>query len=470
MTSIAGLFGLEQPTEKAVRIVRILAFIVQVFTIANMISVSFWMIFIAETLGGGDYFAGLALVGVLVVIQLVIQTLVDYPTGALGDHIGQRWVLASAMICFAAALWLTSVATPESPFILFLGIYALLGVANSQQSGSWLSWFDNNYRVAMPSDEDRKQYGVLWGRMNTLIELIGTLVLVPGALLALVFSRTWVFQLQAVIFVMFAFIILVLVRDLPEVEESRRERRSRAGYRTILVEGLRFLISDRFVLLLTLGGVIMGASMVLYFQIIWYPLLYTYLLTEVAVASWITIYFLTSVVAQERSGVWSRRFDPVKWIPRFRLLAGLGFVEYVFLGVLFHFFPAPTDTGNIVQLLIPFTDVTIIEMPAESIVPMVLVLVFFAFTNFTTYFANILTQRVMIDVIPTRIRNSMYSLSPTLTMVAAIPLVLVFGLILPATGFSVTFLLLSLISLLAYFLIRQGFSYPIKRAADIESE
>jgi MFS family permease len=185
LTSIARLFGLEQPTEKAVRIVRILALIVPTFSIANMIGVSFWMIFIAESLGGGDYIAGLVLVGVLVVIQLVTQTLLDYPTGALGDHIGQRWVLASAMICFAAAFWLTSIATPESPFIIFLAIYVLFGVANSQESGTWWSWFDNNYRVSMPHDEDRKQYGVLMGRINVVFELVGTLVVIPGAWLAL---------------------------------------------------------------------------------------------------------------------------------------------------------------------------------------------------------------------------------------------------------------------------------------------
>ncbi|MHA2117594.1 MAG: MFS transporter, partial [Candidatus Thorarchaeota archaeon] len=339
MTSIAGLFGLEQPTEKAIRIVRILALIIPAYTIAFFISVTFWMITIAESLGGGDYIAGLTLVGVLVVIQLVIQTLLDYPTGALGDYIGQRWVLASAFICFAFAFWLTSSATPESPFTVFLAIYVLFGVANSQESGTWLSWFDNNYRVAMPHDEDRKQYGILWGRIYMFVEVVSTLILIPGAWLALIFARTWVFQLQAIFFIILAIIVFIFVRDFPEVEEARKEHGLRAGYRSVLVEGLRFLVSDRFVLLSTLGGVIMGACMVLWFQLLLYPLYYTYMLTEVAVASFITIYFLTSIVAQERSGVWSRRFDPVKWIPRFRLLAYQGFVFYALLAALFYFFP-----------------------------------------------------------------------------------------------------------------------------------
>ncbi|MHA2142814.1 MAG: MFS transporter [Candidatus Thorarchaeota archaeon] len=468
MTSIARVFGLVQPTDKATRIVRILALIIPAYTLAFNISLSFWMIYIAESLGGGDFIAGLTLVGVLVVIQLLIQTLLDYPTGALGDHIGQRWVIASAMICFAFTFWLTSIATPDSPFIIFVAIYVLFGIANSQESGSWFSWFDNNYRVAMPHDEDRKQYGVLRGRMWMLMEIVSTLIVIPGAWLALIFARTWVFQIQAIIFVVFAILILRFVRDFPEVEEARKEHKSRAGYRTILIESFQFLVSDRFVLLSTLGAAIFSASGVLYFQLLAFPLYYTYLVTEVAVASFITIWFLTSIVAQERSGVWSRRFDPVKWIPRFRLLNFFGFVEFIFLAAFFHFFPSPINPSNTVQLLIPFTDLIIIEMPAESIIPIVLLLVLFAFTNFTTYFANILTQRLMIDVIPNKIRNSLYSLQPTLVMIIAIPLVLAFGWILPAFGFSVTFMLLSLIGLLGYLILKRGFSYPIQKAADLE--
>jgi hypothetical protein len=57
------------------------------------------MIYIAESLGNGDYFAGLTLVGFLAIIQMAIQTALDYPTGALGDWIGQRYVIASALLC-----------------------------------------------------------------------------------------------------------------------------------------------------------------------------------------------------------------------------------------------------------------------------------------------------------------------------------------------------------------------------------
>ncbi len=74
----------------------------------------------------------------------------------------------------------------------------------------------------------------------------------------------------------------------------------------------------------------------------------------------------------------------------------------------------------------------------------------------------------MIDVIPNKIRNSLYSLQPTLVMIIAIPLVLAFGWILPIFGFSVTFMLLSLIGLLGYLILKRGFSHPIQKAVDLE--
>ncbi|MHA1935330.1 MAG: MFS transporter [Candidatus Thorarchaeota archaeon] len=466
--SLAGLFGLEQPTEKAIHLVRIFALLLPAFAVAFQISTTFWMIYIAESLGGGDYIAGLGLVGVLIVVQLVIQTLFDYPTGALGDHIGQRWVIASALICYAIAFWFTSIATPDSPFIIFIAIYVAMGLGSSQESGAWGAWFDNNYRVAMPNDQDRQQYGILMGRVGMVFEVISTLVLIPGAWLALIFARTWVFQLQAIISVSLAITCLIVVKDFPEVEEARKKRKSTEGYTSVLVDGFRFLVSDKFVLLSTLGAVIIFATGMVWWQLLLFPLYFTYLLTDVAVSSYRTMAFIPNVVAQERSGIWSRKFDPIKWIPRFRLLQFCGFVFYVLVSALTFLFPPPIDPNNLLRLYIPFTNLAIIEMPAESVIPMIILLFVFGVFDFSAAFANILTQRVMLDVIPNRIRNSMYSLQPTLMMMISVPLILAFGWILPAYGFPTTFILLSLIALVGALIVKRGFSYPIPKAEDLE--
>jgi len=154
-SKFARIFGLEDPTRDAVRYVKIISVLLPAFALSFQISTTFWMIHMAETLGGGDYFVGLTFVGVLVVIQLV-----DYPTGALGDAIGQRYVIASALLCYAIAFYLSSQIVIGTPFYVYIAIYALFGLGSSQESGAFSAWFDNNYKVAMPHDKDRKQYGV----------------------------------------------------------------------------------------------------------------------------------------------------------------------------------------------------------------------------------------------------------------------------------------------------------------------
>ena len=100
--------------------------------------------------------------------------------------------------------------------------------------------------------------------------------------------------------------------------------------------------------------------------------------------------------------------------------------------------------------------------------PLIIVLIIFAAMDFFGAFAEILTQRVMLDVIPNRIRNSMYSLQPTLSILCAMPLIWIFGNFLPIYGFVWTFLLISLVSLAGAILIRVGFAYPIPKADDLE--
>jgi hypothetical protein len=88
----------------------------------------------------------------------------------------------------------------------------------------------------------------------------------------------------------------------------------------------------------------------------------------------------------------------------------------------------------------------------------VIIFTTFVATSFFGGFAEILTQRVLLDVIPNRIRNSMYSLSPTIATLFAIPQIAIFGWIvaIPVIGFPLTLALCGLISLGGVLLIRNG--------------
>jgi hypothetical protein len=64
------------------------------------------------------------------------------------------------------------------------------------------------------------------------------------------------------------------------------------------------------------------------------------------------------------------------------------------------------------------------------------------------------------DVIPDRIRNSVYSLSPTILFLFAMPQIGIFGWLIPVIGFPTTLFLIGLISLAGVFIIRHGLSLP----------
>ncbi|MHA1481496.1 MAG: hypothetical protein ACTSQZ_08750, partial [Candidatus Thorarchaeota archaeon] len=310
MSRSAKFFGFDDENAEIMRLTRIIMTLVPIVVVTVTMSTTFYIIFIADALGGGEgmYLQGMALVGVLVVIQLVTQTLLDYPTGVLGDWIGQRFVIASAYICYAFVFFLTSIVTTETPFTFLILIYILTGVAASQESGAWGAWFDNNYRYAMPKDTDRKQYGVFQGRMGMIFTLVATASLIPGSILAVLFGRAWVFQLEAIVCFVVALLVLRLVRDFPEVEAARDERPSMTAYVGILKAGASFLFSNPFIKWLILGGMMLMSAIITWGNLILFPLYFSYLLTDVAVATFRTILFVPGVVSQERSGVWSQRF------------------------------------------------------------------------------------------------------------------------------------------------------------------
>ena len=471
----ARVFGIAEPTEKVVRLVKIISVLLPAFAASFQISTTFWMIYIAESLGNGDYFAGLTLVGFLVVLQMAIQTALDYPTGAIGDWIGQRYVITSALLCYAVAFGLSSfiVKDTPAPMWIYVTIYVLFGLGSSQESGAFNAWFDNNYRVAMPHDKDRKQYGVFQGRLGMVWQVSSTLVLLPGSWLAYLYGETWVFTLQAIFAVFLAIAVFRIVRDLPGVRDETEERPSLGEYGSLLKDGFRFLWSSRFVTLIILGEVVMWSIGPVWWNLILFPLYFSFLVTMVAVSAFRTLVFVPQAIANERSGVLAKRFEPKKWIPRFRLLQFTGVIFYLILAVIVYLFPgipAGTDPEAVEfhTVWIPFTNIPLIEIPVQTVIPVILLFLLFISLNMFGAIAGILTQRVMLDVIPNRIRNSMYSLQPTLVMLLSMPLIAFFGWFIPFTGgFLLTFLICAMISLLAVLMIVAAFNNPIPKADEL---
>ncbi|MHA2140305.1 MAG: MFS transporter [Candidatus Thorarchaeota archaeon] len=467
MSRTSTFMGFAEDDEKAIHLGRVLMILLPTASIIFTLSSTFYTIFVAEALGGGDFIEGLGLLGILIAIQMVVQTILDYPSGALGDWIGQRYVIAVGNMLYGVTFFMVSFVTSTTPFAYLAAIYAMQGVAQSQISGAWSAWFDNNYKVAMPQDEDRKQYGVFWGRMGMISQIAATAALIPGSILAVVFRRPFVFQIEAVGAVIFALLVMRFIRDFPEVEAMREERPSMGEYVSLLKEGVSYLWRTPFVKYLVFGTMLAMSAISVWGQLILFPLYFSYLITDVAVASFRTLAFIPGVAANERSGVWSQKFEPKTWIPRFRLLQACGFSFYIILAIVMSIFPPVAEGAEMVTLLMPFTTFALIELPLIHVVPVLILFTLFSVTMFFGGFAEILTQRVLLDAIPNRNRNSIYSLQPTILLLLAIPQIVFFGWFIPNFGFPLTLAGCALVSLAGVLVIRHALSMEIPKCDDV---
>lgn len=470
MSRLHRMLGFTEPSPRATRLGLIVMMLGSTWSIAFQISTTFWMISIAEVLGGGDFYIGMAMVGILVIIRIAVQTILDYPTGGIGDWIGQRWIISSALICYSLAFWLTAYATAvvTAPFIVFVIIYALMGLGASQESGAMGAWFDNNYRVAMPGDKDRKQYGVFWSRAGMLFQLVSTIILIPGSFLAFILGRSWVFQVQAIIFIFLAVLALILIRDFPGARKQEGQRTGFREYGRLLKDGIRFVGSSRFVTYTMIGEMLLWAIGIVWWEILLFPLYFSYLLSDIAVSTFRTSMFAPMVIGQERSGVVSQRFDPVKWIPRLRLIQFGGFAFFMGLMAITAIFPPPEVATQFIVVYIPFTAMPFITLPFVSIVPIIMIWVLFVGQDTIARVMQVLNGRVMLDVFPNRIRNCMYSLRPTVAFLLSIPLIFVISQLLPIVRFPIVFIIAAIIALAGALLVRKGFQYPIPKDESIE--
>jgi hypothetical protein len=121
-------------------------------------------------------------------------------------------------------------------------------------------------------------------------------------------------------------------------------------------------------------------------------------------------------------------------------------------------FPPIPNALEIVTLLLPFTNVVLIELPIQHVIPIVVMFSLFTVSMFFGGFAEILTQRELLDAIPSRNRNSLYSLQPTILLIISTPQIAILGWLIPLIGFPATLLICSAVSLSGVFVIRYALS------------
>jgi MFS family permease len=433
--SLNSFLGINELPGEAQSFIRKYALYIAFSSFFWFLSHTFFTLYIIEKMG---YTSAGFILSVIVGVQFIF----DFPSGALSDYLGQRWVLSIAYISFAIGNILISNAITLQEFIIAMIFF---GLGRAQFSGTIDTWFDNNFRIVIKDqDPERKTFGFIMSRSRALFFASSALSFTVGATIASSFSRSVAFQVQALSLIFLIIITLIIVKninlnkDLDEIGVNKSKANNNYFY--IMYKGLKFALTNRKVFFFILGQSLFISSFQVFLFLLYYPILFGYsgndsLTGLVQSLSYITLIFSGLVVAKL-----SKRVNTNK----------LPFLSMFYVGIYF-------SALIILIILLPLNNTF------ELIGILVLLFLMITIDGVTGELAVNLLQRVSIDLIPSEIRNSIYSLTPSLVAVLGLIFLPFIGSIVDFYGIIYGILIIEIIGLFGTFLFIFVFDYKKKK-------
>ena len=256
---------------------------------------------------------GFALTSITLSFSFLVQLIFDYPSGSLGDWIGQRWVLIISYVSYGIAFLLMISAQSFSSFMI---IAFFNGFGNAQNSGAIATWLDNNYqKVVGDSDPERKIYGFSRARVLTTSRVASASSFIVGGFLATYISRQFVFGIQAVSLIIIMILVYLIVTDEKSdgsPEEDLRKSSSN-NYFEHLVGGVKFLVSSKAAFFFILGSALLFSSFAIWGNLILFPLYFGYSGSDGMASVLRTIVFAVGVPISLYTAKISQRFTTTRF-------------------------------------------------------------------------------------------------------------------------------------------------------------
>ncbi|MHA1966474.1 MAG: MFS transporter [Candidatus Hodarchaeales archaeon] len=371
-------------------------------------------------------------VGILFALSYLILSLIDYPTGVLGDIIGYRKVMLIAYFFHICSFILLLFSDSFIPLLMYS---AFAAVASSQESGALESWFDNSYRTLTGDlDPDRQIYNSFQARRSLVSHVLYGVSFIIGGMIAQYISRKTLFGVTLVIILIVFFLAMVLVKD----EFTEKTDFSVAKYFQQFFGGFKFLLSHKGIFFFFVGStVIWAANNSIWVNFLLFPTYENYSGGQDNFTA-----FLRAIIFA--SGVFWQLFI-VRYISKIKKVKQWVFITTAISNPIFFFMFFAYYTlfpPTVLDLSLVFGLFLVFQLPSmwESL-------------------EYILRSRLNLDLVPDNIRNAIYSLLPTLTTLIGIPGALLGGYILNEFGFLSTILLTVIITSIGVFITGIGIAW-----------
>ncbi len=422
---IARLLGIRDLAPKGRFLLMKYAILFALMTIMINASTTYYILHVLS-------FVSLTQLGFLIALSMGVQFLFDYPTGALADWVGHKWVLFIAYMTFAFSFGILAISRSFEEFIL---VFLLKGFASAQHSEALSSWLHLNYRaIADEVDPTRYHYKLFVTRYKIIGSASTSFAYIFAGFISYVYSRSILFAVQAIMFMMLAVICVLTVNNLSEAKDSLKSGK-KLTYLHHLIGGAKIAATDGKIGFLLISNVIWLTALTGWSNFFLHPLYFSYTGSDVGAGLmrsliwWIEvviIFFFAALIAKRR----------YHWLPRMRMLQSL-----VFFGgfaVLFSYYPPTLDDASL------------------NLAAVMLALGLMTLNLFFTRVYNTIFSVIYLDNVPDAYRNSVYSLIPTLTLIGSIPMLLFFGIIIELLGQSLTLAFLMVLGIVSSILSYLG--------------
>ena len=290
--------------------------------------------------------------------------------------------------------------------------YIFLALANGQASGALQSWFDNNYkRFCHEEDPKREIYREFLGRATMFIQYTGSIVFLVGGIIASFLNngRIIVFAIQALGLISLAIFFAVVLNI------THDEKKEEVGYFSLLKEGLAFSFSDRMISLYVIASVLLIAITIVWYNLVLFVIYFGYTGSDVGAGTLRWMIWFFGAMLMGKAGTISKKLSEKPWIPRLSFVFTLAFFGLTALLIKFD----PFDRDN----------------PSFDLVGVFFVFLIFVSAGFFMNIYNFLTQKFFLEIVPDKLRNSIYSLLPTLGLLVGAVLIFLVGSIIENSGF-----------------------------------
>ncbi|MFW9870089.1 MAG: MFS transporter [Candidatus Thorarchaeota archaeon] len=361
-------------------------------------------------------YVSLSELSLILAFQFAIQAAASYPAGAIGDWIGQRWVLFAAALSYGVGFVILS---QSFDFLSVLIAFVFVAFAQSQEAGTYIAWFDNNYKLYAAEDKDRRTYSQFYGKYTMFREVLTAVSFILGGIFLAFIGRQLMFIVQGFLLL---FVSLILLRFMRDHKNLKRDKVDFKMYFRYLRGGLTSVARNKTLRLMILGLMISGASWAIWSGLILFPFYASYAFTDAGTALLRSSIFILGALCAGVAGVVSKRIGKLqKWLALAILTTDVVFFLGIYSMVMFN--PAPSTF---------------------SLMSFVFVILTFTIAFGPRYIADVLRPRFYLDVIPDENRNAVYSLIPTLIMIVSIFAVPIGGVLIEIWGQSTILLILAL--------------------------